>query len=132
MSGWLDQLNINGSPSDPGAWRERLCFYANGALSYVNKEGAEKVNKMVGLKEIERAELVSYPQSLRVHSFVLYFCDKSFITLAARSLGARAFARRFLTLRSAASSTFLSLLFSHEGGVSNRGPQQMDGSHFDG
>ena len=43
---------------------------------------------MADLKDIERAELASYPESSHAHAFVLTFFDKSSITFAAHSLGA--------------------------------------------
>ena len=42
---------------------------------------------MAELKDVDRAELASYPESSHAHSFVLYFFDKSSITLAAQSSG---------------------------------------------
>jgi hypothetical protein len=45
------------------------------------------VNKVAEFKDIERAELCSYPESSHTHSFILYFFDRSSITLAAKSFG---------------------------------------------
>ena len=64
---------------------------------------------MAEFKDIERAELASYPESSHAHSFILHFFDKSSITLAAKSFGGLS-TRQPLPLHPASSSYALPLL----------------------
>ncbi len=64
---------------------------------------------MAEFKNIERAELASYPESSHAHAFVLHFFDQSTITLAAKSFGGL-LTRQPLPLHPASSSYALPLL----------------------